>query len=60
MADFRRQDHETTSVEAAGRFERYHAEPDWQEMLARDDARREPREFDVIVAEDFRVRGLAE
>lgn len=36
-------DHETPTVEAAGGFERYHAEPDWDHQLAVDDARREPR-----------------
>lgn len=55
MADFRLLDHETPTVDAAAGFEAYHSEPDWDERLARDDARREPREFDVIVAADFRL-----
>jgi hypothetical protein len=46
MPDFRAKDYETTTVEAAAGFERYHAEPDWDLMLASDDARREAAEDD--------------
>lgn len=47
-------DHETPTVEAAAGFEDYHHEPDWDETMRREESRREPREFDVIVAKDFR------
>jgi hypothetical protein len=46
MPDFRAKDYETPTVEAAAGFERYHAEPGWDLMLARDDARREAAEDD--------------
>jgi hypothetical protein len=53
----RERDLETPTVEAAAGFERYHAFPDWDESLAREEARREPAETDPWEQYQRRLRG---
>jgi hypothetical protein len=57
MPSHRLEDHETPTVEAAAGFERYHAFPDWDESLAREEARREPAERDPWEQYQRRLRG---
>jgi hypothetical protein len=51
--DYRLNDLETSTVEAAGAFERYHAEPDWDMCLDAEDARRDSAENRALLASVF-------